>query len=359
MGSPLRTLGPSIWAVSDGRAGNASQVRALVQALGEPGRWMRMAHIPGEAHRSAPLVLSPRAPWTWFSADRWPVPLRSLPEAERAQIAPPWPTLWIAAGRRSAAFTRLVRERSDGKTFTIQILDPYISPSNFDLVVAPEHDRLSGPNVVTTVGSPAYFSPDAIEEAGQAFAPLADDTNQTAIVVLGGNSKTHTFTPAATARLEAQLRALVTQGWRLRISASRRTPIEVVTQFRRMADMTGSAFWAGAQDGANPYLAWLLFSKAAIVTEDSANMLSEAAWHGLPVHIAPLEGRAEKFDKLHESLIARGAARRFTGSLDQWTYEPLREADRVADLIVAKLLERYPPPTFDGARGVAAPDWLS
>ena len=54
---------------------------------------------------------------------------------------------------------------------------------------------------------------------------------------------------------------------------------------------------------------------------------------------------------------ARGAARHFTGTLDQWTYEPLREADRVADLIVAKLLERYPAPKFEGA--VIAPYWLS
>ncbi|MFN7163578.1 MAG: mitochondrial fission ELM1 family protein [Hyphomonas sp.] len=353
----MRTLGPSVWAVSDGRAGNASQVRALVQALGEPGRWMRIAHIMGEAHRAEPLVLTPRAPWTWLSADRWPWPLHALPKAQRGTIAPPWPTLWIAAGRRSAAFTRLVRERSGGQTFTVQILDPYIDASNFDLLVVPEHDGLSGPNVVTTIGSPAYFSPDTLEETGQAFAPLADDTNRSVVVVLGGNSKVHTFTPAAAARLEGQLRALAAQGWRLRITTSRRTPIDIVAQFRKMADETGGQFWAGAQDGANPYLAWLMFSKAAIVTEDSSNMLSEAAWHGLPVHIAPLEGYAPKFTQLHESLIARGAARRFNGTLDQWTYEPLREADRVADLIVARLLERRPAPAFSA--GVAAPDWLS
>jgi len=28
------SLGPSVWAVSDGRAGNAAQVRAVLQALG-------------------------------------------------------------------------------------------------------------------------------------------------------------------------------------------------------------------------------------------------------------------------------------------------------------------------------------
>ncbi|MBK8198567.1 MAG: mitochondrial fission ELM1 family protein [Acidobacteria bacterium] len=356
MGLPTRTLGPSIWAVSDGRAGNASQVRALVQALGEPGRWLRIAHITGAAHRAEPIVLSPRAPWTWLPADRWPAPLASLPAPQRGLLSPPWPTVWIAAGRRSAAFTKLVRERSGGQTFTVQILDPYIDASNFDMLVVPEHDGLRGPNVVTTVGSPAYFGEDMLETAGQAFAPLADETRPTAIVVLGGNSKVHTFTPAAADRLDAQLRALAAQGWRLRLTTSRRTPIEIVAQFRKMADETGSEFWSGPQDGPNPYLAWLMFSKAAIVTEDSANMLSEAAWHGLPVHIAPLEGKGAKFTQLHDSLIKHGAARHFTGALDQWTYEPLREADRVADLIVAKLLERFPAPAFSG--GAVAPDWL-
>jgi len=357
MGAPTGSLGPSIWAASDGRAGNASQVRALVHALGEPGRWLRIAHIQGEAHRREPLVLSPRAPWTWFPADQWPAPLLSLPPQQRGTLSPPWPTLWIAAGRRSAAFSRLVRERSNGATLTVHILDPYIDASNFDLLVVPDHDGLSGPNVISTTGSPAFFGSEALEEAAQAFAPLADETRPSAVVILGGDSKVHRFTAEAAARLEGQLRKLSAEGWRLRLTTSRRTPVGIAAQFRQMAAETGNQFWAGPQDGPNPYLAWLMFSKAAIVTEDSANMLSEAAWHGLPVHIAPLEGKSEKFTQLHDSLIARGAARRFAGTLDLWTYEPLREADRVADLIVARLLERHPAPAFSA--GTIAPDWLS
>jgi mitochondrial fission protein ELM1 len=46
------------------------------------------------------------------------------------------------------------------------------------------------------------------------------------------------------------------------------------------------------------------------------------------------KGGPTKFDKLHESLIAHGAARWFDGTLETWTYAPLREADRVADAIV-------------------------
>ncbi|KCZ98402.1 hypothetical protein HPO_10872 [Hyphomonas polymorpha PS728] len=353
----MASLGPSIWAVSDGRAGNAAQVRALTAALGATSRWMKIAHIAGEAHRHEPLVLTPRAPWRWLPADRWPSLLHALPKDQRALLTPPWPTVWIAAGRRSAPMTKYARAASGGKTFTVQILDPYVDPSNFDLLVVPEHDAVSGPNVVRTVGSPAYFSPEALEEAAQAFADLADETRRSAIVILGGDSRVHTFTNAAADRLEGQMRALAADGWRLRLTSSRRTPVPVAARFRQMAGDIGAAFWAGPQDGPNPYLAWLLFSNAAIVTEDSSNMLSEAAWHGLPVHIARLEGRADKFDRLHDSLIQRGVARWFGGQLDQWSYEPLREADRVADLIVEKLLERYPPPSFSGS--VKAPDWLS
>ncbi len=342
----MALLGPSVWAVSDGRAGNAAQVRAIMQAVGEPGRWMRLGHVMGAAHRQQPLVFSPRRPWIWLPPDRWPCPRLAVPAAQRSALAPPWPTLWIAAGRRMAALSKFVREQSAGKTFTVQILDPRIDPSHFDMLVVPEHDGLTGPNVVTTVGALAYFAPDMIEEAGHAFAELADETRPSVVVVLGGDSRAHTFTDAAAARLESQLRELSADGWRIRVTASRRTPIGVAARMRAMAQDIGAQFWAGPADGPNPYLAWLSFSKAAIVTEDSANMLSEAAWHGLPIHIARLEGRGDKFNALHDSLILLGAARWFTGKLDIWTYSPLREAERVADLIVAKLLERFPPPDF-------------
>lgn len=90
-------------------------------------------------------------------------------------------------------------------------------------------------------------------------------------------------------------------------------------------------------------------------------MLSDAAWHGLPVHMARLSGQAPKFDRLHQSLIERGAAKWFEGRLERWEYSPLREAGRVADAIIEQLLERYPQPEMDKSADptkTAAPDWL-
>ena len=353
--------GPSIWAVSDGRAGNAAQVRAIVQALSSAGRWMQLGHIQGEGHRSDTIVLSPRAPWTWLPGGKWPAPLKALPPEQRKLFSPPWPDVFIAAGRRSAPYTALVKELSGGKTFCVQILDPKTDLSRYDLVVTPRHDGLEGDNVISTVGSPSYFAPEDIETAGQVFADLADEAGKSCIVILGGDSKAHKFTEAAAETLAGQLETLAKSGWRLRITTSRRTPIEVVARMRALADKVGARFWAGPKDGPNPYLAWLIYSDAAIVTEDSANMLSDAAWHGLPIHIARLEGSSPKFDRLHESLIERGCARWFDGDLADWTYPPLREADRVADEIVRHLIERHPQPAMKSVEDqqVVLPDWLN
>lgn len=360
MSSSRTSLGPSIWAVSDGRAGNAAQVRAVISALSETRRWLQIGHIVGSGHRAEPMTLTPRAPWTWLPGANWPVARMALPAEQRKDLVSPWPTLWIAAGRRSAAYSAALRQWSGQRSLTVQILDPKVDPAKFDLVVVPEHDALQGPNVIRTIGSPTHFSEDAIEDAGQAFADLADEQGKSAVVILGGDSKAHKFTRAAAGTLIQQLEDLAREGWRLRITCSRRTPVSVVSRMRQMADRVGARFWATEQDGPNPYLAWLLYSDVAVVTEDSANMLSDAAWHGLPVHIARLSGQAPKFDRLHQSLIDRGCARWFEGILDRWDYPPLREAGRVADAIIEKLLERHPQPqmTDSDPTKTVAPDWL-
>ena len=220
------------------------------------------------------------------------------------------------------------------------MLDPKCDPADFDLVVTPEHDELSGDNVITTVGSPSHFSAEAIAQAKSDFAHLSETTAKTAIVILGGDSKAHTFSDDAATRLINHLRAVSEQGWHLRITTSRRTPVGVSEAVRAFATENGSEFWTGPEDGPNPYLAWLLHSDAAIVTEDSANMLCDAAWHGLPIHMARLEGGSPKFDRLHQSLIERGVARWFEGQIESWTYEPRREGERVADIIIESLLSR-------------------
>lgn len=332
-------------------------MRALANALGATRRWMQIAHIKGEGHRGAPLTITPKAPWTWLPANAWRAPRLALTREQKAALSPPWPTIWLGAGRRTAPYSAWVKRMAGAATLVVHVLDPKMDTAEFDLLVTPEHDGCVGPNVISTVGSPSFFSPDDMEDTGHAFADLADEPGKSAIVILGGDSKTHSFTQGAAETLAMQITALAGKGWRLRITASRRTPAPVQARMRALADQIGARFWASPSDGPNPYLAWLMFSDVAIVTEDSANMLSDAAYHGRPVHIARLHGQAPKFDRLHESLIRRGVARWFDGTLESWSFEPLREADRVADAIVAKLLERHPQPELGTTDKVVVPDW--
>lgn len=349
-------LGPSVWVASDGRAGNAAQALAIARALGEMSRWVKVAHINGKAHRSKPIELTPGGLQSLLPSSLWWSPLNALPKAQREIFAPPWPTLWIGAGRKTGLYSRLIKQASKGETFTVHIMNPQLALSDFDLVVAPEHDGIQGDNVMSILGSPAYFSPEVIEDTELAFADMAEERGFKVAVVLGGDSKSHKMTEEASARLETRLEKVAASGAKLRIVCSRRTPTHARIRFRAFADKVGARFWESAADGQNPYLANLLMSDAAIVTEDSTNMLSEAAYFGLPVHIARLEGSHPKFNRFHDSLIKRGIAKWLDDSVSSWSYQPLREIDRVADEITKRLIERHAQPDFSLPQGARLGD---
>src|SRR3546814_7758781 len=79
----------------------------------------------------------------------------------------------------------------------------------------------------------------------------------------------------------------------------------------------GSAdIWDG--DGPNPYLGFLGFADAVVVTSDSVNMVSEAAATGKPVHVFHLDGGSGKFTRFHDAQTARGITRPFAGTIRAW-----------------------------------------
>ena len=137
----------TIWAVHDGRAGIESQVLGLAEAVAR----LRPAEVVDKRLKfkglygklPAPLQLSPRQ----FLA------------ADSAKLEPPWPDLWIGAGRTAVTFALCIRGWSQKKTFVVQVQDPRWPAQMFDLVVPPRHDRLAGDNVVAITGSPHRVTP--------------------------------------------------------------------------------------------------------------------------------------------------------------------------------------------------------
>jgi mitochondrial fission protein ELM1 len=119
------------------------------------------------------------------------------------------------------------------------------------------------------------------------------------------------------------------------VTFSRRTPPRARDVIARaLADVPG---WIWEGEGANPYFAFLGAADAFVVTEDSINMVAEAASTGKPIYIATVDGGQRRKRLFHADLERKGVIRPFTGDHAPWTYAPLRETERLADEVVRQL----------------------
>lgn len=318
----------SVWCVSDGRAGIERQTLAVAYALSE--------RVPT---RIKVLRLEPKGFQVSLPPSLWLMPKSALPIEQAARLQAPWPDVWIANGRRSIPYSLRMKKWSRGQSLVVQLQDPRVNPKRFDLVAPPQHDGVRGDNVITTLGAPVWYTQKQIDTALSQIPERRHAGKKRVLVILGGTSKRHQLSLARAHAIVAELQRLAHQDVHLCITTSRRTPRQAEDLFRAFAFTSGADFFANeARDGPNPYLAWLAQADAALVTEDSTNMMTDVAFFGIPLHLIKLEGGDAKFDRLHTAFIERGAARWFNGSLAPWSYEPVRDAMAIAEAIQARLI---------------------
>jgi mitochondrial fission protein ELM1 len=311
----MSSLRNECWAITDASAGNQRQALALAEKMGMPVRH---------------LVLEPRAPWSWLAPRFALGGAAALPASQRAQFAPPWPRLAIGCGRTAALFTRMLRRVSHGQCHTVQILDPRIDPAHWDTVIAPRHDQLAGPNVLTPLGSLNPVDDDWLAD-GRDACPGFEELPQPRVgVLLGGPRKQLALDAAYARELATHLLARrEREGGSLLVLASRRTPPEMLAIFREvLADVPGLV-WSGPDDGRNPYPGVLGWADRLVVTPDSVNMLSEACAVGCAVHTHVAAPLPDKLARFHHALRERGLLHDLDATAPA-RQPPLRETAMIA-----------------------------
>jgi mitochondrial fission protein ELM1 len=199
----------------------------------------------------------------------------------------------------------------------------------------PEHDRLRGPNVITTLTTPHGFTAQAIAALRSNMPPeYAALCEPRIAVLLGGANGDYRYSPAALQRLWRALKALGASGASFLITPSRRTEPAIIECARLATQGFPRMIWD--MRGHNPYAEYLAFANMVLSPADSINMTSEACATGRPVYVFHPDGGSPKFTRFHTALCRHGATRPFPdtlGRMDRWSYEPLTSAALIADHI--------------------------
>lgn len=308
----------SCWVISDGRRGIENQALGLAEAAGRlrPLQIRRQQVEAGGVFKALPPTAQ-----HLFKHD-----------PEDYGLDDKLPDMAIGCGRQAIAPLIALKDIAGDDIFSVYIQDPRVRTDRFDLVIAPEHDGLSGDNVETMIGSPNRITEGEIIGQTLGFAEkLARYPMPRVAMLIGGKSNTHKLGKAEHAFHMQTAKALLEMGKSLLITTSRRTPDWAIKDYQFLESDHDHVWLYDGNSDENPYFAFLGGADQIFVTEDSTNMLTEACASGKPVFRLPMEGEPGKFKNLYNALKTRCHVGRVGGNIHTPEYDPLDETARIAE----------------------------
>jgi hypothetical protein len=270
--APLR-----IWAILGARAGDNDQVMALAEALKLPFE-IKHLHYNG-LRRLGPRLLGSS--------------LASLTRASRNLIlSESPPDLTISAGHRSVPVVRALRQCSGGRTRSIHVGFPRISPGHFDLVIAtPQYPIADHPNLLRL--------PYALTRAATSKAEARDKRliEQLAaphhLLIVGGPTLFWTLDDQVLiGTLRVMLQKAAEERGSVLVTTSPRTPPSIRDAIERELAASDTQSLLAVPRIAPGYASLLEAADTIRVTADSVAMTSDAIWTGKPVALVPVRKSA-------------------------------------------------------------------
>lgn len=224
------------------------------------------------------------------------------------------------AGARVAAFLR------GGDVRAVAIQHPRMALSRFDVVLAAQHDGITGSNVIVTRTALHRVTPQRLAEAQAVWAPrFASLPRPLVAVLLGGSNGRYRFELDEARRLTESLAEMLRCGIGVMITPSRRTSVQAISMMREALAPLGAYIWGF--EGENPYFGMLACADAILVTADSVSMVSEAVATNAPVSLIRLPGKSARIGLFMDSLVQSGRVRNFAERLEMWNTTPVNDTE--------------------------------
>lgn len=305
--------------LTEGAHGMVSQVEGLAKALK-----LDFNHC----------FVNLKKPWRYFPINLVPVSKSvidgKIPDQIENQIL-------ISCGKNSI-ISSLFLKRNNKNLFNIHIQNPKVNFSNFDLIVAPEHDQIKGSNVLSTFGALHYITKQEIDNSSNFFLKYnLSEKDKIVSLILGGPNRYYDFNEIDLGNIFLSIRDhFLNKGFKLILVRSRRTPDNIIDFAKKfflnsavIIDFVSKEF----------YLSALKLSKTIIVTCDSTSMVSECAVTQKPIFVAKMKAkrRNNRFEYFLNSFREKGIIKFLGENTDNWSYPELDETKRIARIIKERL----------------------
>ena len=243
----------------------------------------------------------------------------------------------ISCGRKSVVPSIYLKKNSQKKIINIHIQDPKVNLKHFDIIVTPEHDGVTGDNVISSKGAIHYLTEQEISSSKDYLVGRLDNKKNYLGLIIGGPNKYYNYSNQIIERVLLKVKK-ISELNKLQVIAipSIRTPKNIITM---TSEILGENHVAINEVDKRAYLSTLAISKYLVVTCDSTSMISEAAITGKPVYVEELPAKKNdyRFKKFRDLFTKLNIIKKLDKNLEDWTYKKLDETNRIAKEIKEKI----------------------
>ena len=243
----------------------------------------------------------------------------------------------ISCGRKSVIPSIYLKKNSEKKIFNIHIQDPKVDLKNFDFVVAPDHDGLTGENVILSKGSIHYLTKEEMIHNHEYLSGRLNKEKEYLTLIVGGPNKYYHYNDKNISNIFDKIKNILEKNnLQAIIIPSMRTPKKIIELSN---NYFGKEHLVINDIDKKAYLSGLSLAKYIVVTCDSTSMISEAALTGKPIYIAEIPPKIDdyRFRRFRELFTKLNIVKNLNEKVEIWNYETLDETNRIAKEIKRKI----------------------